>query len=449
MKFLVLMLLFSSMAIGDDLKYRPKSFATNSGTAVFVDFREAHYEISYDIPTKIAFIKADIEFYAPESGLPIFDIINEPTKVLIDGVSAEAPEVLTPEKESTVRVIQKHIQAGFHHMHIEAPLSLLLEFKSDSVHSAFWLGDMKTRRFLERYIPANFEFDHVKMTFTVEFIGGSKKQKIYANGEISPLSETKFQIRFPEHFTCSSVFFHTVPEDHTSEIQFNVKSLDGRELPILIYAPKNSPEGTPTFLQEMKEETLKVINELEADYGAFPHPSILIYTIPSGGGMEYCGATMTEKRVIGHELFHSYFARGVMPANGNSAWVDEGLATWRDKGYQKLARLNGTSSLSAWPYYTRNGDMNAYTFGELFMRYLDHKLESKGGLKPFMRYMLEKKMFKSFFVEEFIKEMSDFYQVPLEQDFKNYTYASPQIKTVDSHEHEFHKLTPEMLQNFL
>ena len=99
---------------------------------------------------------------------------------------------------------------------------------------------------------------------------------------------------------------------------------------------------------------------------------------------------MTDMSALGHEMFHFYFARGVMPANGNAGWVDEALASWRDDGYQSLGTLSGSSNMSGRPYYTRTTDTAAYSFGERFMSYLDGKLKSKGGLKPYMRTLVER-----------------------------------------------------------
>ncbi len=67
--------------------------------------------------------------------------------------------------------------------------------------------------------------------------------------------------------------------------------------------------------------------------------------------------------------------------------------------------------------------MNAYTFGERFMQYLEGKLKAQGGLKPFMRFYLEKKLFTPFLIENFIQEMSDFYGLSLNSDFKKFTFG--------------------------
>jgi hypothetical protein len=62
--------------------------------------------------------------------------------------------------------------------------------------------------------------------------------------------------------------------------------------------------------------------------------------------MEYCGATMTDPGALGHELTHSWFARGVMPANGNTGWIDEAVASWRDDGYPRASRAPNRSAVN-------------------------------------------------------------------------------------------------------
>jgi hypothetical protein len=44
--------------------------------------------------------------------------------------------------------------------------------------------------------------------------------------------------------------------------------------------------------------------------------------------MEYDGAVTTEMAVLEHEVFHSWFARGLKPASQNDAWMDEGWTVY-------------------------------------------------------------------------------------------------------------------------
>lgn len=449
MKLLIALSLFASVALanGNEKLHRPKSFSANGGQAVFADFSEAHYHITYDVIQNKALVKAEIKLETQEAGFPVFDSFTAPSSVILNGAEVQSIETKTPDNATSLRLINKSTPAGVHTLKIELPLTTLVEFGSGGVKSAFWTSDLTDRKYLERYLPANLEFDQVKMTFTINFIGAKNKQVIYTNGVTSEVSANTFKVVYPSYYTSSSIFFHTVPEGSMNELRYTLKSLDGREIPVVLYAAK-SPFGSN--LERLKNKTTEIFHELEGDYGAFPHPSITAYFAGSGG-MEYCGATMTSESALGHELFHSYFARGVMPANGNAGWVDEALASWRDEGYQTLSSLSGSSGMSAHAYYTRTTDRAAYSFGERFMSYMDGKLKSKGGLKPFMRYMVDKKVFRPFVVDEFIQEMSDFYGVPVAEDFKKYTFGKGNNFSVDmkSKSHIHRKMSLEEMQNYL
>jgi hypothetical protein len=452
MKVILLALIVSGFAFAkNDLTHRPKSFSTGSGKAVFVDFITADYDISYNAENRSSSVTATINFDVPESGMPIFDSVEAPMSIMLDGAQVSAIETKTPSNETTLRVINKVVNTGSHSMTIKVPLSTLVEYKAGGIKSAFWTSDLSERRFLERYMPANLEYDQVKMTFNVFFEGNKTAQKIYTNGKATEKvikGKNATQISFPEYFNASSIFFHTVPEGTTDELRFTLKSVDGRDIPAVVYVAKSVLGGS---LSDLKDAASAVFHELEGDYGAWPHPVLVVYNAGSGG-MEYCGATMTATNALGHEMFHSYFARGVMPANGNSGWLDEALASWRDDGYQTETSMTGTSGMSSHPYYTRTTDYAAYSFGAKFMSYMDGKTKAKGGLKPFMRHMVENRRFAPLWVEEFAKEMSEFYGESLDVEFRKYTFGNknffpPEYKSQNAHIHK--KMSIEELQNYL
>ncbi len=450
---IALFLVGNALGHGNSLLHRPKSFETKFGKAVFVDFTEANYKITYNAEKRAASVEATIKFDAPEAGLPVFDSVEAPSSVVLNGNSVEAKEVSTPSRETTLRIMFGQVGVGSHVAVITVPLKTLVEFRNGGVRSAFWTSDLDERKFLERYMPANLEYDQVKMSFHLTFEGNKVAQKIYTNGHIQEKQvkgKTIYKITYPDHFNASSIFFHTVPFGATEELKFSLKSIDGREIPAVVYISKSFLSGGLMGLQVLRDKAIEVFHELEGDYGAWPHPSLTIYNAGSGG-MEYCGATITSSSALGHELFHSYFARGVMPANGNAGWIDEALASWRDYGYRSLLSLIGTSRMSNHPYYTRTTDAAAYNFGERFMSFLDGKLKSKGGLKPFMRYLVDKKKFSPLSVEEFIKEMTSFYGVAIEMDFKKYTFGGQnQFQETSLKGQQIHrKMTLQELQKYL
>ncbi len=106
---------------------------------------------------------------------------------------------------------------------------------------------------------------------------------------------------------------------------------------------------------------------------------------------------MTDTGALGHELTHSYFARGIMPANGNAGWIDEALASWRDNRYPRSTSISGTANMAGRPGYTRFTDYAAYSYGARFMAYLDGKFAAQGGLKTYLRKLVDEKAFTPYF----------------------------------------------------
>ncbi len=428
MKFLFLsaMLATSAFAGNNDLSHRPKSFTARNGKAVFADFTETTYTINYDITARAATARAEMTVNVVEDGNIVFDSVQDPTSIKLDGSAVTATLQKTPNNETTVRVLDTSAAVGTHKLIIEVPLKELVEFTADGVRSAFWTSDLDERNFMELYMPASFEYDQVKMNFEINFIGGGTNQVIYTNGKVTAKSRNSYSVSYPKHFNVSSIFFHTVPKGETNESRGTFRSIDGREIPVVVYNKSSSWTGA-AGMDRLKGKALEVFNELEKDYGAWPHEQLIVYNAGMGG-MEYCGATMTDTGALGHEMFHSYFARGMMPANGNSGWLDEALASWRDAAYPRITSLSGSSGMSSHAYYTRITDQAAYSFGARFMSYLDGKLAEKGGLKPFMRYMTDKRIFSPIFVEEFSKELSQFSGIDVGEDFRKYTYGGKSVE---------------------
>jgi hypothetical protein len=146
-------------------------------------------------------------------------------------------------------------------------------------------------------------------------------------------------------------------------------------VPVTVYG-----EDTAT-VDRASTEAREVLTELETTYGAYAHARLVIYATKAlgGGGMEYCGATTTTLPALAHELTHSWFARGVLPANGNSGWIDEAVASWRDNGYPRAEPIERSPvNLAGFSPYRRHTTRDAYTYGALFLSELDHLLARHG-----------------------------------------------------------------------
>lgn len=140
MKFLILALLSLSLAFAhdnNDQTHRPASFAYQGASAVFVDFEEAVYDITYDITAKSAVVVAKIKLNVVESGYPIFDLVVEPSSVKINGGTTMTSVISTPANETKVRVINIMLPKGSYDLEVRAPITSLVEYTKTGVKSAF------------------------------------------------------------------------------------------------------------------------------------------------------------------------------------------------------------------------------------------------------------------------------------------------------------------------
>jgi hypothetical protein len=209
------------------------------------------------------------------------------------------------------------------------------------------------------------------------------------------------------------------PKGMLRRLDFSYKSISGREIPMTVYSPWK--RRTIKF----KPEALRVIAELEKDYGPWAHPSFVAYgTMVGTGGMEHSGATATSFGALDHEMLHSYFAKGVMPANGNSGWIDEAIASWRDKGYQRNPTTGFLGSdLGGQSIYKRNTDKRAYALGNAFMAYLDYRLQDMGGLKAFLRGYFQTYKHQVITEQHFKNNLEFFSGLNLDKEFDTYIWG--------------------------
>jgi hypothetical protein len=419
---LFLALFCAHATVTDDLARAPKSFVFQNSKAVYIDILEAHYRLDYDIAAKVASVDATLRFATREAGYPMLDFVQNPQEILLNGVSVQAGEVQSPDRATKMRVIAQDVSMGEHILKIKLPLTALIEWSNGGVSSAFWTSDLSERSFIEKYIPTNLEYDRYPMSFDIKFRNSQVKQAVYANGDIEFVSDQQVRIQFPAHFNASALFFHTTPEAVMRESRLTFNSMDGRQIPVRIYLKPSMLSNPAKQLKKLEGMTLKILAELEADYGPFPHPSVTIYNAGSGG-MEYHGATMTSESALGHELIHSYFARGMMPANGNAGWIDEAIASWRDNGYPRGGAFSGNANMAGRAEYTRFTDRQAYSFGAKFMASLDNHLKDQGGLRPMLKQVIENHLFSPFLTEDFVSWIEGFSRTNLMPIFERHVYA--------------------------
>ena len=400
-------------------------FKYKKGVATFVDFKNAHYKIVFDFQKKSTLVTSTIEFYQETSGHPVFDLHNTIYNITVDSKSTSAQAVQPPSSETTVMVLSDSLTKGSHKLVMQ---SILTDYtgpiftEEKYLDFFFSLNDLSDREFLEIYVPSSFEYDKVKMTFEIELKGTKTQHKLYNNGSLKTIGLNHFIVTFPDYFTTSSPYLHLVKNDLYHELNFEIDSMTGRKIPVTIYS------DSLEIAEKTKAETLAVVAELEETIAPWPHPALLIQVYEGGAGMEYAGALVGGDEAIRHEIIHSYFARGVMPPDGKSAWIDESLTGWIENGY--LASSNFARDSDGNIVSPRVNNLSIYKrdtlgpdyWGEYFFSYLNLKFSYQGGLKKFLPYLFNKYKFQFVTTEILKQELEHFYSVDLTQDFATYIY---------------------------
>lgn len=445
MKVLLIAISFVCASLAHaNLQQAPTNLNIEDNQGVFVDFISAKTVLTYDVKSKSATAQTIIEFNQTVEGHTIFDLVPEIESIRLNGKKVDSKKT-TMNGVSSVRYIDDVVGVGTHKLEITNEITTNLSFSGEIVKSAFWMSDLSDRRYIEQYLPTNLEYDQYQTQLEVVILNSQQEHKLYTNGEVQELALNHWSVAYPSTFTASSYFLHLTPVGAIPELKSLYQSVDGRKIPVTVY----SHQSTTRFMNA----TLEILAELERDYGPWPHAQVIIYGAGSGG-MEHCGATITSFGALGHELTHSYFARGVMPAHGNSGWVDEAIASWRDAGYPSYAARNlSRTRMAAHSEYARTTDRNAYTKGMRFIGYLHGRFQGQESFKIFLRNFFETFKFKPFKTEQFKQAIAEYYNTDITQDFDTYIYGKNGVDSKSqemAEENPFHpKLSAQQLLDLL
>lgn len=443
-KWILLMALLSGQVYAN-LHKAPHNFTTNNKLAVFSDITKIETVLHYDLDQRKAMATSRIEFTTQADGYPLFDLRPNILESTINGKAVSILLIDSPNRETKYRMIDQELAAGTHILTLKNEVKENIEYKGNYLSAAFWMSDLTDRNYIEQYLPSNVEYDQYHQILKIKITGAKATEHIvYTNAALTIDAMNEFTLDFPDYFTASSFFMHITKKGRLPSESLTYTTGTGKVIPVTVYAKSRwSLSGVP-------QKIPKILKELEKKFGEWAHPSLVVY-IAGMGGMEHSGATITSESALGHELTHSYFARGVMPVDGNSGWMDEAIASWRDDGYKARSRPNFSStSMSAHSTYRRYTDRKAYNQGARFMEYLNHKLSGLGGLELFLKGIHTKYIHKNISTLDFQKELEGFSGMDFSADFKQYIYGNKTEEKSSLQENPFHpKLTKQQLRSLL
>ncbi len=408
-------------------KYAPPPFIHEGRLIVPIDVSTLAMRFDVDILQQQVIARTVVQFSASRPGYPFLDLVPEPTRLKFDGASLNTSQfslVSPPENEAFVRFLDVELDStATHTLEVEYPLGdSTVVFTGGGVRLGFFLNDLIERAFLERYTPANLEFDQSQMTMEFAISGAQSQHRLFSNGDVVEETASSWKLKFPDYFTCSSSYVHLTNRP-LAVVTGNFPGQE-RNIPVTVYGEDE------TIVNDELSHALEIMRELESAYGPYAHKDLLIYVAetlePPLAGMEYCGATMTNPgTALEHEISHSWFGRGVMPANGNAGWIDEAIARWRDYGYPRAnsAPDRLPVNLAGFSPYRRRTTRDAYNYGSLLLSEIDYLLANQGGLRPVLKSLFlrcRREVIDTSFFRNFLEQQTG---LDLGNMFARYVYG--------------------------
>ncbi len=272
-------------------------------------------------------------------GRPLFDLRQEVDEVFLDEVRLPVEAVrhraTGAGEDARMRAVDVECEARSRHLlrlryRLSRPAATGAEPldwapAGDGVRFDLWMSDLEPGRYLEMWLPANLCHDHFSLELDVEVAGTGRPHLLLANGEVEELGAGRsWAVRYPASYTSLSPMLVVAPADQVATARSEARC-GARTLEVTVAA---LPEAAAD-VGAAAADTCAWLSYFGSRYGDWAHgDSFLAVLWGPGRGMEYDGATTASEAALEHEIFHSWFGRGVKPAGARDGWMDEAMATW-------------------------------------------------------------------------------------------------------------------------
>jgi hypothetical protein len=295
-----------------------------------VDVTAISARLTFECASRTAYAQATMRFRA-EGGPLYFDLRQRIESATLDGEPLD-PERLSPRHEG-LRAIDVSLDVGEHELTLSYPLTtpactdavpLGWALQRPGILFDLWMSDLHPGRYLEMWLPAPLCHDQFALDIDVQ-VEGAGPHRIFANGAIDGTT-----VRYPGTFTSLSPMLVVVPEERY-DLLSTVE--DGVTVETFKLA------GPEIDLAACHVTVTECLAHNRARFGPYGHGDrFLTYVWGSTRGMEYDGATTASVGSLEHEVFHSWFGRGVKPADASDGWIDEAFTTWYTAGPPRRSR---------------------------------------------------------------------------------------------------------------
>jgi hypothetical protein len=366
--------------------YAPPVIEVDGLRGIPIDIIGVDTQMVFDFETKSVSVISDMNFkMIGEKGFPLFDLRQQITSAALNGIDIDVEKLAAHDfgrQTGTMRIIERECDMKVVNvLHLEYTLSkpsspAAIDIKWEKAGMTFdtWYSDLNPGRYAEQWFPANLLYDQHPLNVNLKLVGAETDHLMITNGATLEVSEHDWQLRFPDSSTAFSHMIVVVP---ASEIDFLTKKGDvnGDKMRIDVYCRKDAP----TSAQHVLNETAKSLREYSKSMGKWDHgDDCIVYVWKGSRSMEYDGATTTALGALDHEIFHSWFGRGVKPASQNAGWWDEAFNVYFADGRRPNRRVvekeGKPVTLSSSNPYNRITPGSSYSQGAVFFGRLAHLL---------------------------------------------------------------------------
>ncbi len=334
-----------------DLRHAPAPKRLPGGRrhwAVPIDIGSLAAKLTFDGAKQQVHGDATLDFHhGVEAGYPIFDLRQPITAGWLDKVPLKPGAIplhrFGVKAEQSLRWVEKTLRPGDRHRlrlsyDLAAPpikgsakggyLPDLNWGEGGRVNFNFGFTDLGGGRYLEAWAPANLIYDRFSLRLDVQIRHCLTPHALITNGEVEELERNHWRVRYPASFTSLSPMLQLHPvdavESSTSQVQLPVSS---RTINLEAWKFRANPLD---LAGQLKNIALWMARN-ESAIGPYHHPDRFVAFMHQGG-MEYDGACTSAPDALEHEVFHSWWARGLKPASQNDGWIDEAWTVYHDDG---------------------------------------------------------------------------------------------------------------------
>jgi hypothetical protein len=371
------------------------------GLAVPVDMASLEASLRFDVTSRVAEVSATVDLaVAGHEGFPAFDLRQPIDAARLDGKAlppvALAHHDLGAGDDAGMRVVEVTCPAASQHrLQVDYRLgtpgatgSRPVEWSSsgDGVAWDLWMSDLEPGRYLEMWFPANLCHDTLAIKISVEVAGTKRPHVLLANGAlVEHVPGLSWSVRYPPTFTSLSPLLVLAPAD---EVELCHQTVTAGAPTRITVAGLNGAEAD---LGAVMADASAWLGYFSARYGAWAHgDNFLAVMWGAPRGMEYDGATTACEPALEHEIFHSWFGRGVKPARASDGWIDEAMATWATASQratagrfrvEELGLDQPASLLSPLHPWSRHTPREAYAAGSRLLAGVAHMAGGAAALR--------------------------------------------------------------------